>query len=108
MELSFRLAFRTSSLLAHTDDERVSLFIILSNYYKIRSKVVHGSSLTDKQEAELRDDEPLRDIVRRCLRAFLHLAVNPGEWTLGQLEREADTALMHQTTRESLQKAMAL
>jgi hypothetical protein len=81
-ELSFKLAFRTSSLLAASDDERVSIYETLSEYYKIRSKVVHGGTLTEVQEQQLREDEPLRSIVRRALRAFLHLAVNPGEWTL--------------------------
>lgn len=75
-ELSFRLAFRTASLLAHSDDERVALYSKLKDYYTIRSRIVHGGVLSDKQEAELRVDEPLRDIVRRCLRGFLHLAVN--------------------------------
>lgn len=108
VELSFRLAFRTASLLARSDDDRVALFSKLMGYYKIRSKVVHGGGLSDEQEAELRADEPLRDIVRSCLRGFLHLAVNPGEWTLARLEKEADTALLYDHHRRSLQEAMRL
>lgn len=106
VELSFRLAFRTASLLAHSDDERVELYTLLTNYYKLRSKVVHGGNLSDAQERDLRADEPLRDIVRRCLRGFLHLSVNPGEWTLSKLEREADAALLHQAVCRELQQAM--
>lgn len=38
-ELSFRLAFRTAALLAGSDDERMSIYETLSEYYKIRSKL---------------------------------------------------------------------
>ena len=107
-ELSFKLAFRTSSLLAASDDERVSIYETLSEYYKIRSKVVHGSSLTEVQEQQLREDEPLRSIVRRALRAFLHLAINPGEWTLTRLNEEADRTLLHDVGRRSLRAAMGI
>jgi hypothetical protein len=107
-ELSFKLAFRTSSLLAASDDERVSIYETLSEYYKIRSKVVHGGSLTEVQEQQLREDEPLRSIVRRALRAFLHLAINPGEWTLKRLNEEADRTLLHDVGRRSLRAAMGI
>lgn len=107
-ELSFKLAFRTSSLLAASDDERVSIYETLSEYYKIRSKVVHGGSLTEVQEQKLREDEPLRSIVRRILRAFLHLAINPGEWTLQRLTEEADRTLLHDVGRRTLRVAMGI
>ena len=107
-ELTFRLSFRTSSLLASSDDERLALFSKLTDYYKIRSKIVHGGGLTDVQEAALHEDEPLRKIVRCCLKGFLHLAIHLGEWTLARLEKEADTALMHGQQRMSLRKAMQL
>jgi len=106
VELKFKLAFRTASLLARSDDDRVALFAQLMSYYNIRSKLVHGGKLSDEQEAELRADEPLRDIVKNCLRGFLHLAVHPGEWTLGRLEKESDTVFLHERNRESLQNAM--
>jgi hypothetical protein len=108
VELSFRLAFRTAALLAASDDERVAIYRTLSEYYKIRSKVVHGGSLTEVQERQLHEDEPLREVVRRALRAFLHLAVHPGEWTLKRLHEEADTTLMHTTQRAALQAAMGI
>ena len=107
-ELSFRLAFRTASLLAGSDDERVAIYETLVEYYRIRSKVVHGSSLSETQAQRLQDDEPLRSIVRRTLKAFLHLAVNPGEWTLKRLDKEADKSLLHDSGRRSLQKAMGM
>ena len=105
-ELSFRLAFRTASVLALSDDERVSILDTLIDYYRIRSKVVHGGSLTDAEEQQLREDEPLRSIVRRTLRAFLHLAINPGDWTLERLIKEADRTLVHAGERGRLQAAM--
>jgi hypothetical protein len=93
-------------LLAASDDERVSTYTTLTEYYKIRSKVVHGGSLSATQQQKLREDEPLRTIVRRALRAFVHLAVNPVEWTLARLNKEVDTVLLHDAHRASLQVAM--
>ena len=108
VELSFRLAFRTASLLATSDDDRIAIYETLVEYYKIRSKVVHGGSLNDVQSQRLHNDEPLRSIVRRTLKAFLHLAVNPGDWTLNRVDREADKALLHDAGRRALQAAMGL
>ena len=86
----------------------MSIYETLSEYYKIRSKLVHGGSLTEIQERQLREDEPLRSIVRRALKAFLYLAVNPGEWTLKRLNDEADRALLHDVSRRELQTAMGI
>ena len=107
-ELSFRLAFRTASVLALSDDERVAILDTLIDYYRIRSKVVHGGSLSDSDEQRLREDEPLRAIVRRMLKAFLHLAMNPAEWTLERLINEADRTLVHADHRGELQAAMGI
>jgi len=105
-ELSFRLAFRTSGLLAYSDEERVMIYETISQYYKIRSKLVHGGSLNPDHLQKLWNDEPLRALVRRTLRAFLHLAVNPGEWTLKRLYDEVDVTLLHSIHRHALQVAM--
>ena len=107
-ELSFRLAFRTSSLLGGTDDSREQVFETLRTYYKIRSKIVHGSNLSTNESALVHNDEPLREIVRRTLRAFIHLLANPGEWTVERLASDPDPVLLHSERRSALQKAMAV
>jgi hypothetical protein len=107
-ELAFRLAFRTSSLLGTTDDLREQIFETLRTYYKIRSKIVHGSTLSGNELPLVQNDEPLRDIVRKTLRAFIHLLANPGEWTVGRLAPDPDSVLLHSEKRSSLQKAMAV
>lgn len=107
-ELSFRLAFRTSSLLGRTDDSREKIFETLRTYYKIRNKIVHGSTLSKNESALVLNDEPLREIVRTTLRAFIHLLANPGEWTVQRLASDPDPILLHSERRSALQKAMAL
>jgi hypothetical protein len=107
-ELSFKLAFRTASLLGETDDLREQIFDTLRTYYKIRSKIVHGSALNDSEAPLVLNDEPLRDIVRRTLRAFIHLLANPGEWTVQRLTKDADQALLHGRRRAEIQNAMAI
>ena len=107
-ELSFRLAFRTSSLLGTSDDLRQQIFETLRTYYGIRSKIVHGTTLQTSESALVQNDEPLREIVRKTLRAFIHLLGNPGEWTVGRLASDPDTVLLHSEKRLALQKAMAV
>ncbi len=107
-ELSYRLANYTSMLLETSDDTRVSTYKMLKGYYAIRSKVVHGSVLKSEQETQLRENEPLRDIVRRTLRAFVHLAVHPDKWTLERLRQEGETALLHNVSRTEIQMAMGI
>jgi len=107
-ELAFRLSFRTGALLGATDDERISIYETVAQYYKIRSKVVHGSPLSDAQSKLVFENEPIRDVVRRMLRAFLHLGNHPGEWSLSRLDDEADIALLHTGRRQALREAMDL
>ncbi len=105
-ELSFKLAFRTASLLGITDDAREEIFDTLRIYYRIRSKIVHGSGLSDNERARVIEYEPLRSILRATLRAFIHLLTQPGEWTVGRLANDPDRILLHSERRLSLQKAM--
>lgn len=107
-ELAFRLSYRTASLLGATDDERVEIYETVSQYYKVRSKIIHGSPLSESQSRLVQDNEALRDIVRRTLRGFLHLANHPGHWTLERLYEDADVALLHDASRKALRSAMAL
>jgi hypothetical protein len=108
IELSFRLAFRTASLLGETDDLREQIFETLRKYYGIRSKIVHGTPLKASESAFVQNDEPLRNIVRQTLRAFLHLLANPAEWTVARLARDPDPVLLHSEKRLSLQRSVAV
>ena len=107
-ELAFRLAFRTASLLGTSDDLREQVFDTLRTYYRIRSKIVHGTTLQPSEFALVQNDEPLREIVRKTLRAFIHLLANPGVWTVEQLAKDPDAALLHSEKRSALQQAMAI
>ena len=105
-ELSFRLAFRTASLLGLADHGREQIFRTLRTYYKIRSKIVHGGGLSDKEREQMLKDEPLREIVRQMLRGFIYLLAHPGEWTVGRVMSDPDLLLLHTENRLSVQKAM--
>jgi Apea-like HEPN len=107
-ELAFRLAFRTSSLLGTSDNLREQVFDTLRTYYGIRSKIVHGTTLRDSESALVLNDEPLREIVRKTLRAFIYLLANPGIWTVEQLAKDPDASLLHSGKRSALQQAMAI
>lgn len=107
-ELSFRLAFRTASLLGDTEDTRGEIFQTLRTYYRVRSKIVHGSNLSAKEGELVSNYDPLLEIVRRALRAFIHLLANPAEWTVKRISNDPDPILLHAERRQALQRAMGL
>lgn len=107
-ELSFRLAFRTAGILAADDNGRVTLFEQVAKYYRIRSKIVHGSPLKGKDLAGLQDEKTLRHIVRRLIIAFLHLAESNKYPLTGQFYQQLDGVLQHSERRTELRKAMGL
>ena len=69
---------------------------------------MHGSTLKSEERALVQNDEPLRDIVQRTLKAFVHLLANPTEWTVGRLARDPDLMLLHSERRSEIQNAMAV
>jgi hypothetical protein len=48
-EIAFKLAFRTSGLLASSDRERAELLTLIKEFDETRSKLVHGSGLKEKR-----------------------------------------------------------
>jgi hypothetical protein len=108
-ELSFRLAFRTASLLAADEDERVSIYDLITQYYRIRNKIVHGGGLSNDQSRMVVELEALKNIVRRTIKAFLYLALNSDDrWHLEKLYDEGDRALLHADRRREIQFAMGI
>jgi len=111
-ELAFRMAFRGSSILASEDIERRELFVTLRKYYGLRSRIVHGSSLTQAQVQTLQDTEPLRDILRRLLRAFLALTASTPLYRTGngrgRFYKALDETLLDAAMRAVLQDTMGL
>lgn len=106
-ELSFRCAFRSTSILASNDDERVKFFEDMRTYYDTRSAIVHGDTLDAKQLNVVQNIEPLRDIVRRLLIAFLNLALQQYR-PRREFYRTLDSTLQHSQLRGQLRKAAAL
>ena len=108
-ELAFKLAYRVAGLLAADDDTRVTYFNSMKAYYQTRSRIVHGSSLNNKDRELIRNDQPLRSVVRQLLMGFLHLAEST-QIPLGKsfYEQRLDGDLLHPEKRSDLRKAMKL
>lgn len=102
-EIAFKLAYRVSSILASSDDERVELFRALKRFYTTRSRLVHGDKTKDADHQLILDDAPLRSVTRRMLVAFINLLAG-GETINNSLYQELDTVLLHRQTREALRK----
>lgn len=106
-EIAFKLAFRTSGLLARDDNERVALFNRMKSYYDTRSKIVHGTPLKEKQLRVVQNPEDLIGIVRQLLVAFLHL-IESGSLPTTEFRGNIDAALQHSQQRDELRKRMGL
>jgi hypothetical protein len=107
-ELSFKLAFRAAGILANNEDERVSLFKQMKSYYSTRNHIVHGHWLGPQDLALIQDDEPLRDVTRRLLVAFLHFVLSSGRSLNDAFYEELDSLLQHSRARSGLRESMGL
>ncbi len=114
MESSFKVAFRVASLLAASDDERVSLFERVGAFYSVRSLIAHGGELKAKHQALVNDEASLRIIARRLILAFIFL-IESGLYSDAKRfakaldeEGEVDGRLLHGLHREALRRSMRL
>jgi hypothetical protein len=105
-ELAFRSAFRVAGILASSDDERVDIFDRMRSYYDTRSKIVHGSQLRTRHQADLQNDEPLLQWTRSLLMGFLQLA---DRGILDDAFYDAlDAAILHEERRGQLRTQMGI
>jgi hypothetical protein len=74
--LSFRLAQRTANLLGDTSESRRMIYKQLRDFYGLRSKIVHGSTLSNTQRERLKTVQSLRDIARRVVLAVLGICAS--------------------------------
>jgi hypothetical protein len=72
-ELAYTISVRVSGLLADSDADRVALFRLLKDFYRVRSIIVHGGRLGDAATKLLQREPELRDVVRATLRGMLNL-----------------------------------
>ncbi|MCA1708129.1 MAG: hypothetical protein LC808_34575 [Actinobacteria bacterium] len=108
-ELRFRLAFRVSSLLATGDDERLQIFDAVRDFYDIRSKIVHGTPVGSSERALVNDDEQLRALVRRLVKAAIFATAHTGfQLTASYVDRELDRALLTSDGRKELRTNLGL
>jgi hypothetical protein len=71
-ELVHKLSERIAWFLGATPQERLSLFRTVKEAYAVRSKVVHGDKLSNKQFAGLRNvSDTCDDLLRRSLRKIM-------------------------------------
>jgi Apea-like HEPN len=106
-EITFKLAFRISSLLAKDDASRAELFDSVRSFYGTRSKIVHGSELKAKDSTLLANDEPLRSLARTLLRGFLTYVSQGGKLD-EPFYRDLDARLMTSKGRTELRQQLAL
>jgi hypothetical protein len=108
-ELAFKLSFRVASILAASDHDRAILLAEMKRFYTTRSTIVHGGELRQQHLDLINDDTALRDVVRRVLRAVLHLAVeHEKHLTRKFVANDLDGILVHSEEREALRREMAL
>jgi hypothetical protein len=117
--ISLRLRSRAAALLATTNDPAKAIFDDVGHLYGLRSKLVHGGSISEKDLQGLTKnvstvpaDRPsgvsfafavdrLRDLVRRAFLARLCLAAGPEPlWPFGK-SIAVDALLADDTTREA-------
>ena len=77
LELSYRLALRTATLLGESSQEKNEIFNIMRNAYNLRSQIVHGNlPKIRKKMVNLEDYVPkLGDYLRRSIVKYLKMTI---------------------------------
>ena len=117
--ISLRLRSRAAALLATETDSGRAIFDDVGQLYKLRSKLVHGGSISEKELQDITTrlstapgDMPprvslafavdrMRDLVRRAFLARLCLAAEPDAlWPFGKNEVPVDAAMADDRDRD--------
>ena len=109
-EITFRLAFRVAGMLGRTTVERVQVFHDMKRFYDVRSKIVHGSTLTGWRPAMLARTEDARDFVRRLLVALVRLAASstPTRYSKRFFEEGLDAELQDEQARRRMLRELGI
>jgi len=102
-EITFKLAFRVAGMLGRTTPERVQVFDDMKRFYDVRSKIVHGATLTGWRPGMLARADDARELVRRLLVAFVRLAASSSPtYTKRFFEERLDTVLHDEQARRRM------
>ena len=108
-EITHKLSSRVAGLLGGSDDDRLRIYRLIKGCYGVRSTLVHGGDLKQKEVEFLSSNDELMDLVRRLLVAFLHLATGKSRFNSKKaLEHSLDAILLSASVRSDLRQAMGL
>jgi hypothetical protein len=108
-ELRFRLSFRVAAILGNNHDDRGEIFRQMRDYYDVRSAVVHGGTLSDRQREQLANQRTVRDLLRRLLVGFIRLTVTTEHpFDRDFFDKNLDISLLDDSRRSALRVAMGL
>ena len=100
-ELTFRLALRVANLLGRDEERRKQIYREIKGFYDVRSQVIHGDVLKDKQELLLNEVGKLREYVRQLLLAMISLALK--KKFDSDFYRSLDEMCLDDATRKKIQ-----
>jgi Apea-like HEPN len=110
VEITFKISFRVAGLLGRTNAERVAVFGDMKRFYDVRSKIVHGATLTGWRPAMLGRADDARELMRRLLVAFLRLAASTAatRYTKKFFAEELDAELQDEPARRRMLQALGI
>ena len=108
-EIAYRLSSRVAGILSDSDDVRIQVYELVKDYYKVRSTLVHGGDLEEKESAMLTNNDELLGVLRRMLVAFLRLATGQSRFNSRRaVEHALDGMLLSTAIRHELRQSMGL
>jgi hypothetical protein len=102
-ELAYRLSMRVANLLGQNIHDKKRIFREVRNFYKLRSKIVHGAELDLRLRSRLNELDSLRETLRRVLLSVMALfseGTRPASWP----ELLDDLAFEDDEKRKEVQK----
>jgi hypothetical protein len=109
-EITFKLAFRVAGMLGRTTPERVQVFDDMKRFYDVRSKIVHGATLTGWRPGMLARADDARELMRRLLVAFVRLAASssPTTYTKTFFKEDLDAVLHDEQARRRMLRDLGI
>lgn len=101
-ETVFKIRMRISLLLGESDDDVAALFLLVGQFYDLRSTLVHGDTLKEKHQKLGTSTDRWLEIARLAIRAFIGIAKADRFPKASEMREQIDALLIHAGQRSRL------
>jgi hypothetical protein len=103
-QVGHKLASNAAALLVQEGEDKLILYKKLKKYYDIRSKLVHGGEIKQKEREYLKGLPELKEMTRRLLVGFMGTAVEEGDSAYKSIHAGLDCLVINERLLSRIKK----